>query len=308
MNVNLAAGDASFNLDDGRNGRFEGGHVLINSNTPPADTANILGNGGNYFRTYPGQSFNIPFTLTAGGNTASGQIWQMDNSSPENTLFGVSASLPPNAFNGGTLAIAGQSFAVLQNSANTVALSSSGAMLSFSAEDDDDNSLLPHQPDTSDVQRAFAQAYVLALIGDLPNPRSFMPFQLNLSSTVGARDSLPWDTEKLNKNSFWVAYVISAFQYSTASDGDPDTELLNEPLALLGLTFSANGATVIFLATHAEPQLMLNSSDEQDTVNHELSHLFGTTSHATGEPTDGHGTFSPLTLNYIRSTIKPKSK
>jgi hypothetical protein len=295
VNVNLAAGDASVNLDSGGNGRFENGGILIGTNSPPALTFGILGNGSTYFRAQTNQSFNIPFTLVNGTNAAVGQVWGMDNTGI-NTLFSMSTSLTAQAFSGGTMVVAGQAFGVLANSGNTVALSNANATLAFAAVDDDDNSVLPHLPDTSDLGRAFSAAYVSVLINDVGVSSTNLPFVRNLETSAARLNARQWESAALHSADFWVAYVLGVFQHATQTDGDPDTELSPAPF---GTTFAVQGGSFVYVQRHYEPGVTNRLAEERDTVNHEVSHLFGSID-GTGEPTDTHGNFSPLTIDFIR--------
>jgi hypothetical protein len=108
-----------------------------------------------------------------------------------------------------------------------------------------------------------------------------------------------------------VVYLLAAdqplggFQSTVANkDNDPNSES-----AYVGLTTSTNGGSLVFYETDLDVirELALNAVlEEQDTVNHEVSHAFDSID-APGEPTDGAGNFSPMTVNLIRTTRKPRS-
>jgi hypothetical protein len=224
VNVNLAAVDASTNLDSGGNGRFENGDFLIGTNSPPTRTFGILGNGATYFRVRTNQSFNIPFTLSNGTNAASGQVWNMANTG-SNTLFGVSTSLAPHAFDGGTIVVAGQAFGVLVNGVNTVALSNANATLAFAAVDDDDIGLLPRGHNLGILSAALADAYVHVLDdggGDLSFNELNRPFLSNVSFLGQNTIETAFNKQASGSDSYWVGYLLISYQGPQDSDHDPN--------------------------------------------------------------------------------------
>ena len=54
-----------------------------------------------------------------------------------------------NLFNGGTLAIFGHTYTVATNTDTNVTLTTTGVTLPFEMVDDDDNTILPRNPDTT---------------------------------------------------------------------------------------------------------------------------------------------------------------
>ena len=308
--VNRFVGDQSGYLDTGVpacNGRFENGTVVIGGVTVDAITTNILGNGSVFFRTKLNQSFHIPFRLTKGLATVSGQIWMFTNSSP-NPIFGVSPLLTAGAFDGGLIRAGSQIFGVLTNTTNTVALTNFDISFPFTARDDDDNTLLPRLPDCSDLARAFAPAYVEPQL-DLPNPTPIVPFVLNMPYSVP--DATPYRSAFRFDNiateadqNFWTVYVLGAFQPVQRKDCDPD----DIEDAWYGLVDAINGqgAAIFFEVLRDYPPDSF--SLERYTVTHEVGHLFngrhvddGVMSNTNPATVD----FSPITINKIRSILHP---
>ena len=98
-----------------------------------------------------------------------------------------------------------------------------------------------------------------------------------------------------------MAYLLGGFQPVVRNDDDPNSESKH-----FGLTPADDrGRSVIYIEIHNEADVA-QPGEEQDTVIHELSHVFGT-SDAPGEPTDGVGNLTPLSLHLMRTVERPES-
>jgi hypothetical protein len=323
LDVNLVTGltptDNSLNLDSlpaPGNGRFENGSILIGTPGSQQLTTGLLGNGTNYIRMPTGSSFSIPFTITGtnvgtnSGVKTTGRICSLVTNAA-GCAFGVTTPLMTNLFNGGTLVVMGQTYTVATNTATNVLITTTGVTLPFSMVDDDDNTILPRNPDTTDLARAFKPAYVTPFY-DLTNARPTAPFVANLAQDTQATklSMYAYDNAATAFDSgFWTIYLLGAFQQLTEADDDPNLEggTLGEVDALYG-----QGAMIFLEVLRETPATTYVS--EQYTVSHEVGHLFG----GSHDPINGYDgglmdqsstrtnvDFTPTTLNKIRRTPHP---
>jgi hypothetical protein len=150
LSVNLRTGltppDNSPNLSAGTgNGRFENGWIRVGA---VAAQSGVNGNGDTFVSNAGG--FSLPAEIVFGGNTVNaGQAVSLAGS-----VFGVSAGLGAVNYAGGTLRVAGTTFTITANSASNVTVSGT-PVLPFVLHDDDNDTLLPRDPDISDLSRAF---------------------------------------------------------------------------------------------------------------------------------------------------------
>jgi hypothetical protein len=128
-----------------------------------------------------------------------------------------------------------------------------------------------------------------------------VPFLLNVTDTVGAQR---WESVGLNAEHFWVAYILAAVQPRYEVDGDPNTEN-----AVEGITPAAGGS-LIFQETIRDVAGSLGRNrtiEEQDTVVHEVGHLFNAPERVTGffETPSVPSRYLPVSIVAIRSTPRP---
>jgi hypothetical protein len=196
---------------------------------------------------------------------------------------------------------------------------------------DDDEALVA--PDRSLVQdsdtpanNVFAPGYVRPTY-DLPNP-THPAFVLNQIGDAGA-DVVrlyggAFDNQAKNQNEYWVVYMLGAYQPITAEDQDPDTEgittgRVDALRGLGGVTYlecvsahelAANDKK-IDASNAGSPNIgaWKQSFRNAETTAHEMGHLFGGRHTDRGLMSDQiatiYLTFSPTTLDAIRSTLKP---
>lgn len=281
-------------IDDGSdclptgNGRFEKGKIRIGIDQ--VETANIDGNGENYLQKSTG--INIPFTITKGSVTKSGKVKSMNDIGDKIFLFDT--TITETNFAGGIINTCGDTFFVDYSGVDTCVVNTTPT-LSFKVWDDDQITGDVPMPDTSDLERVFKPAYVLPVF-DVGDSNDNVEFKLNVKATE-FQSTLDWDSKPYNVNTFWIGYVLGGYQYLSVKDYDPDGET-----ATGGVTDITYGGCIIFKETLQDT----NPSFELIAVDHEIGHLLG------GEHTDGalmgpegDTEFSPITLNRIRSIVKP---
>jgi hypothetical protein len=141
-----------------------------------------------------GSSFNIPFTITAtnvgtnSGVHTSGQICSL-NQGAGTCVFGVTTSLVTNLYNAGTIVVMGQTYTVSTNTSTIVSITTTGVTLPFEMVDDDDNTLLPHVPDTGLMVQEYAPAYITPIIdggGNIANDKQTIAFDANVDTMTNA--------------------------------------------------------------------------------------------------------------------------
>jgi hypothetical protein len=137
--------------------------------------------------------------------------------------------------------------------------------------DDDNGSMLnpplPKLPDVSTMVSAYAPAYVLPVF-DVGDNNLSVPFILN---AIDIQDAYDWDSRSQNTTTFWVAYLLTAYQPYAVDDGDPNSEF-----SPLGLTPSQEGGSLILLELHQLHEGIADpTTEERDTVVHESGHSAG---------------------------------
>jgi hypothetical protein len=259
----------------------------------------VTGNGDTFVVNASG--FSLPAQIVQGGVTNSvGQVIALTNS-----VFTITGDLGTNQYAGATFQVVGVAFTIAANTNTTVTVSGAPT-LPFVLHDDDDDTILPRLPDTSDLARAFRPAYVIPF-SDLANAATNAPFVANLNNDSGSymRTLYAFDNVSTEGSpDFWTVYVIGSFQQLTALDGDPS----REP-AVLGEVDDINGqGAMIFLEALRETPATSYVS-EQYTVSHEVGHLFNGDHLDLGLMAQSNirtnVDFSPTTLNRIRIIPHP---
>lgn len=199
------------------------------------------------------------------------------------------------------------------------------ALGAFSLVDDDklkDGEDVP-MPNTNTLGAAMTQAYV-SVGFDTEDSDDNVPFVLNLTrwgfSKVAAAN---WQSRKDNSASYWVAYVLGAFQGPVDEDTDPDSESVLE-----GHT-RPYGGSVVFIESNRDVAIQdgtAPATEEEDTVVHEVGHAVADSARhpVTGgdaqsipigtKSKDGilvtthdFSVYQAAYLDWIRSTTKPRS-
>ena len=103
-------------------------------------------------------------------------------------------------------------------------------------------------PDTSRLDEALAKAYVVPVY-DVPGSDDNVPFVLN--NQAGQENSVKRrDSKAMNRPSFWVVYLLGAFQGSVAQDNDPSPNSDNQELGpVLGVANKTYGGALIYMET-----------------------------------------------------------
>jgi hypothetical protein len=199
-------------------------------------------------------------------------------------------------------------------------------------------------PDTSRLQdsdsadqNVFAPGYVrptfdLKTYG-LANPNPHPAFVLNQAGDAAedVRALFSFDNAAQNTTDFWVVYLLGAYQAITSEDQDPDTE--SAAVGRVDMIRGQGAVTYLELVSRHELAAIDSYIDKiplglcknaaggdnrpsfkqkfrnADSTAHEMGHLFGGlhTDHGlmTDQCNDATRTFSPKTLDSIRSTEKP---
>jgi hypothetical protein len=318
LDVNLRTGlnpqDNSQNLSDSPpgNGRFENGWVKIG--VDQVQTTVIDGNGDTFVQRTAG--FNLPSQIVMNGGTLdSGQVVALAGS-----LFTVTGNLGTNLYIGGSFRVAGTSFTISANTANTVTVTGVSPTIPIILHDDDrpDGTVLG-LPDLGKLQETYTPAYVLP-VADAGVSQTNLQFIANIASDNSADVRAGWQFDAVAyeaDSTYWTVYVRGAFEHTTDSDFDPNSEG-----ATLGIVDNINGEGAnIYLEVlqsgefTADPAL---GKSEAYTVAHEIGHLFGGlhTDGCPSGPCSGAGlmaqtalrvspSFNNVTLVKIRSINHP---
>ncbi|MBI4384232.1 MAG: hypothetical protein HY579_09395 [Nitrospinae bacterium] len=269
------------------------------------------------------------------GNSVTGTVQSVARNHPAagRSLVRLDQNLPVlgslNRFEGGSIEIAGTAYPVISNAANVSEVVVTGlvpdppAGTEYRLVDDDaaqgfgNGSPVP-LADTGRLEPGFAPAFVLPLF-DPPNPTSEAPFVLNTTGG-NAGDLTPNyrfdNTATEASETFWTVYVLSALQAETTEDGDPDDmdgdNLFDEGGVTSGIVDDINGIGAhIFLEDNnelfggARLSTTAGGRGEQDTVLHELGHLFGAEHPDGGLMDQVDNKFSDTSLHKIRSIRHP---
>jgi hypothetical protein len=317
VNFNTGLGDGSPNLDSTtpRNGRFENGNITVG----PSQhfTADLLGNGNTRVAVKSNTYFNIGFILTKGTNSLLGRVVSLRQTPPR---FMVKPTIPPGTFNGGSLGVAGHTFSVNSAGGNSIIVNAANPTLDFTLRDDDDQTLLPRLPDTTDVPRAFQPAYVVPfLVAPSLNATSQTVFALNVNTATNSaafaatiQATFRFDNVATEASpEFWTVYVNGAYQPSVLEDRDAGPPAEGAALATVD-KLRGQGANCFLEVLRETPVTPFVS--EALTVSHEIGHLFGG-SHDSVNGFDGglmdqsHSrtniNFTPVTLEKIRNSPHP---
>lgn len=324
--------DGSPQLDNGADGRFQNGRIVIGTGVEEAVTiANVKGNGGappsqpgciaggtppEYLELQPGTQISCNLSPPGSEEATPRNIVAFDWATNLVVIDEPLPAWPP--YNGGQIRIGGHSFRILHVSGLRIVVE--GPLdLPFVLYDDDAESH-PFAPatgllETSDnpVDNPLAQAYVLprvAMTGEAPFQRN-----IRCSSTSGLMEVLCPSSEldaqlEAGKNigpsdtGLWNSYVQGAFQGDQKNDHDPTIEWVLGDGVFLGMTPSSTGdiqgsvvyAEAIRDSYAGEPQTIPIAKKVFPV--HELGHQFGLDDDEQNESAGIMGS-SPTTHRYF---------
>ncbi len=313
-------GSRDLNSAPAGNGRFETGTLRV------ANTHNIgplTGNGQNDLRRAAGINVcatALPFSAVDndwwGNGTMSGTVTKITNNSRRLHLNITAHNETPidwPDFVGGTVKIGtGPNMSITAVDAANKRVTVAGLLIPYRVDDDDmANGTDVAGPDLSRLVPAFAPAYVLPLTdaGTADGALTFHPHMETRVANSGPAVRVGWkfDASAQEANSrYWCLYIRGSFQDSVAQDdNDPNGSVT------WGIVDDINGqgANIYKEVFTATEHAIFPAIDEDDTVVHEVGHLFNGL-HADGGVMSGGGVaggpdFSNTTLNRIRSISHP---
>lgn len=268
-------------------GRFENGTIVLGFPFEPGRLSidNLHGNGADFVEKLP--QFDIPVRVDqAGLPTLEGKVREFVG------LGEFVLELPPGvlseAYVGGQLVVANVSRRIVRVQAafNTVATELFG--LPYELRDDDTTGL-PKDPDFSLTADLFGDAYIFPVFdggGLLSNIRRDLRFKLNVPAAPALVLRMAFEvegalqSEGARSDSFWIAYLLEAFQphpdpardAMARADNDPDAE---ETLSAGSDDLPSTGSAV-FLETLLDQDREFGFvGTEGRAVPHEIGHQFG---------------------------------
>ena len=284
LNSGLTPADASPNLSTSTNlGRFENGTIVIGTGSAATTNSGITGNGDNFVRNAAG--FSLPASIVyAGATNGVGNVVALSGG-----VFTITSNLGTNKYVGGTFRTVGVNFTITTNTATTVTVSGT-AQIPFQLHDDDDDTLLPHLPDTGLMVQKFNPAYVAPIVdggGDANNDKQTISFNANVDATSHTaldaefNKTGAFESEVNRASDFWVAYILTAYQAQPTQDYDPDGSSEWGPHGVNGGGSSYRRGALFFpesLRDYARQRG--HSGAEQTTLEmrsvvHEIGHQFG---------------------------------
>jgi hypothetical protein len=304
VDVNIRTLDGSADLDSAppQNGRFENG--VLHCGPRASD---LLGNGTNSFAPAAGGVIEIPFIMVDANqlNFVSGTLTLMTQSATFTNLALSVGTLTPGAYVGGTVRLGSATdpaYDIVANGMSSV-ITGTNAKAPYRANDDDDDTLLPHDPDLSLLESILLEAYVVVVNdggGNIANNNSTVTFVPNVNSTaeMTAIQTAEFQSANNRNNEFWITWLLCAYQPNTnpaapiatnvagRADVDPDTES-----SLIGLGTAdgnlanpvqpgvENSGAFIFIETLREAVGAYGAASFADllraTIAHELLHPLG---------------------------------
>jgi hypothetical protein len=297
--------DGSATLPDDR-GRFETGTIRIGRGREREmrPTEDLLGNGSesdgrDFVQTREGFGFFIEFTIKKPNNevVASGVVLSLNGKVFE-VLVSIGEGDLRRAGRGDDFIVNGAVMKIQSVAAQANRVVVEQVNLPYELVDDDmtpqltPRAVMPHDLNTSANIRAleekYADGYILPVIdgggmGMESNNKQTIPFKLNITATETDDVEKEFDPtlvpgtfESRNNRdiSYWVAYVLAAYQSHPdpkkdpleRGDGDPDSEI-----AKTGI--SASGS-IIFLEEVRDEDRQFGSHREANLVVHEIGHQF----------------------------------
>jgi len=257
-----------------------------------------------------------PVTGNVVGDTAA---FVVDNGDFTSTVTLGTGGLEVDRFQEGKLwDLLANEFRIISNTANTVTVNNlangvipqdgSGPVTLYDDDLLQDGDDVP-MPDTSELANALAEAFVLPVF-DVGDNNDNVPFQRHFNTTQERINAMDWDSAGQNSTSFWVAYLLGGFEYSTGNDLDPGTQE-----AIAGTTFDPVGGSIIWMAVFADPDrpnagTFTAQQEEREIVVHEIGHALADKATHDDGPTDYPIILSRYTEEYIkaiRENDKPRS-
>lgn len=268
------------------------------------------------------------------GNLVTGTIRRARRPDPTTNMteLSVRQRLEPSRFKGGLIKIDGVGAGtVFDNTRNTVTVhgvvaNAVAAGRSYELVDDDDFNTddgtnldgdtgedLP-APVTSLVmnsdnptENAFAPAYIRPIY-DIGDNNDLVRFVANVAEDTPAAKSVLYDFDNQvteARTDFWTVYLLGAYQFTTALDGDPDGE---NPLGTIaGVVDDINGvgASVFHEVIRPREGQITGIVNSSSVTAHEIGHLFGANHKEGGLMDMVSRSFSDTTLDIIRTVTHP---
>ena len=165
---------------------------------------------------------------------------------------------------------------------------------SWKALDDDVNSRSTPLPSVAKLRNSLQKTYVTPVL-DLPQGKKSIPTVLNMTPgrlKITAR--FQWDSASTSRKKFWIAWIISAFQFKIDSDADPDYE---QGRGTFGATSPQKGGSAIFRESIHDVNKSVGN-----VVVHEIGHaLTGSRAHSV----EKNGGYVEDYVNKIRNVDEP---
>ncbi len=138
-------------------------------------------------------------------------------------------------FQNGTLTALGTSYPVVSNTASTLAVTGTPTSgTSFTLTDDDVVPADVADPDTGDLVRAYARAFILPVF-DTGLDTSNAAFDLNTEAAERSTQISSNKATPMSSNDYWTVTVHGGFQEPLTSDNDPNNEGTSRAWALSGV-------------------------------------------------------------------------
>ncbi|MCC6132618.1 MAG: hypothetical protein IT186_22050 [Acidobacteria bacterium] len=168
----------------------------------------------------------------------------------------------------------------------------------------------PSRTNFTRMAPVFERAYMVPVLGVLPNPNPRAPFVLNTLNDKSdyLRTLFRYDNSQYDDSEdFWVVYILGAYQGLKKEDGDGRSAGGGVEEPTMGEAAGTYGALLYWAAAQdaSKDPATGPGSRIMDVLPHEVGHLFGAT-HGDGELIDRKGEhFSEKTLAKIRKALHP---
>ena len=230
LSIGLADGSIDLDSVSPGNGRFESGRLLLGNFGTTVVISNVTANGDRRI-VFPTNAI-VPINFHAvdndffGSDTLDGTVTQITQSGGSfafrlNITLSSATPIDWDDFVGGKVSVGGgPTIGITSVNTNLPSVVCNSMSIPFVVWDDDDLTLLPQLPDLSILVPALADAYIEVRDnggGNLANNQTNCPFVLNVPSSSGT-----FRRQAVGTDNYWVAYVLSGYQYASTSDWDPN--------------------------------------------------------------------------------------